>query len=190
MKKILLISALFTLCLSSRAQNTASFGFGLDLGTSITKSSEFMHFTQIGAQFGVDLTLKNDDILFLGAGFDSGICSEKFLNIGNSEKLVLCPFYFDATYDLNNVGSMTGGLYGELKGGIAFGGLVSQKGSRTNSGYFAFGFGYQVDSISAGLEFSLYPGMTSTIDGYTVTRDSTGSNLAIRFKYRFGKARY
>lgn len=189
MKKLIFISALLALCLSAKAQMTASFAGGIDLGASVVKSSEFFHFVQVGGQVGVDLESENENILFLGAGLDLGVCSEKFLNIGKGERMVFCPLFVDATYDFNNIGNMIGGLYGELKGGFAFGGLTSQKGSKVISGYFAFGTGYQVSGISVGLEFSLYPGMKSTIGGYTVTRDSAGSNLAIKFKYRFGKSR-
>ena len=189
MKKFFLISTLLALCFSASAQMKASFAGGFDLGASVIKSSEFFHFVQAGGQVGVDLESNNGDILFLGAGLNLGICGDKFLSIGDGEKMVFCPLYVDATYDFNNIGSMIGGLYGELRGGFAFGGITSIKGSKVNSGYFAFGGGYQVGGMSVGLEFSLYPGMKSTIDGYTVTRDSAGSNLAIKFKYRFGKSR-
>ena len=189
MKKFILLSALLALCFSARAQMTASLGYGLEWGFSVTKSSEFFHFQQFGFKMGVDLQSQNDDMLFLGAGFNAGVCGENFLVVGKGERLILCPFFFDAVYDFNNIGMISGGLYGELRGGIAFGGMASQKGSKINSGYFAIGAGFQVDSISIGLEYSSYPGMKFTIDDYTVKSESVGSNIAIRFCYRFGKNR-
>lgn len=190
MKKFFLISTLLALCFSARAQMTASFAGRLDLGASVTKSSEFSHFVQFGGQVGVDLESKNGDILFLGAGLDCGIRGEKFLLIGDKgDKVVLCPLFADVQYDFNNVGNMIGGLYAEMQGGIAFGGITSIKGSKVNSGYFAIGAGYQVIGMSVGLEYSIYPGMTSKVDGYSIERDSAGGNLAIKVKYLFGKNR-
>ena len=190
MKKIILISALLVLSFSAGAQMKASLGYGLEWCFSISKSPEFFHFQHFGFRIGADLMSPNEDMLFLGAGFDAGICGENFLVVGKGERLVLCPFYVDAIYDFNNIGFVTGGLYAELRGGIAFGGLASQIGSRIYSKYFAIGAGYQVDDMSIGLEWSRYPGMTATIDGYTVESDSVGSNIAIKFCYRFGKNRY
>lgn len=64
---------------------TASFAGGLDLGASVTKSSEFFHFVQVGGQAGVDLESKNGDILFLGAGLDLGICGFGILPLSRNE---------------------------------------------------------------------------------------------------------